>query len=126
MRTEREIFARNLSRIIEGNPNFTKAKIAAELGVSRGTMSDYTSGKAYPRPSKMAELCKILGVSQYDLTTDYYADEEPFVPNREVLSLAKSFYMNPEMRNVFAAIVRLDQSEFEALKAFLNALGKKI
>ena len=126
MKTEREIFARNLSRIIENNPNLNKAKIAAELGVSRGTMSDYTSGKAYPRPSKMTELCKILGVSQYDLTTDHYADEEPFVPNREVLSLAKSFYANAEMRNVFAAIVRLDENEFDALKAFLNALGKKI
>lgn len=126
MKTEREIFARNLRRMIEKNPNLNQARIAAELGVSRGTMSDYTNGKAYPRPSKMTELCKILGVSQYDLTTDHYADEEPFVPNREVLSLAKSFYANAEMRNVFAAIVRLDENEFDALKAFLNALGKKI
>ena len=125
MSKEREIFARNLTRIIERSPNLNKARIAAELGISRGTMSDYTNGKAYPRPSKMAELCKILGVSQYDLTTDFYEEEE-IIPNREVLYLANAFYKNPERRNVFAAIVQLNDSEFEALKSFMKALGKKI
>lgn len=124
MKTEREIFAENLTRMIEKNPDLNKAKIAAELGVSRGTVSDYTSAKAYPRPAKMAKLCEILGVSQYDLTTSHYDEEDGFVPNREVLSIAKEIYKNPDARKIYRAIKGLNTNEIQAVKALLTTLEK--
>lgn len=127
MKTEREIFAENLTRIIESNPDLNKAKIAAELGVSRGTMSDYTNAKAYPRPAKMAKLCEILGVSQYDLTTSHYEKEDGFVPNREVLSIAKEIYKNPEIRKIYHAIMGLSANEIQAIRTLLTTFeeGKR-
>ena len=121
MKTEREIFAENLTKLIEKS-HLNKARIAAELGVSRGTMSDYTNAKAYPRPSKMAKLCEILGVSQYDLTTSHYQEEETFVPNREILSIANEIYENPEARKIYLAIKGLSENEIQAVNALLTTL----
>lgn len=127
MKTEREIFAENLTRLIEKSPNLNKARIAAELGVSRGTMTDYTNANAYPRPARMAKLCEILGVSQYDLTTSHYQEEEDFVPNREILSIAKEIYENTDARNIYLAIKGLSPNEIQAVKALLTTLeeGKR-
>ena len=125
MKTEREIFADNLSRLIEESKTLNKAKIAAELGVSRATLSDYTIGKAYPRPSNMAKLCEILGVSQYDLTTNHYQEQENFIPNRELWDIAKEIYEDPEARRIYTAMRSLSLNEKRMVKAFITALEQE-
>jgi len=122
--TEREIFARNLRRIVNASHR-NSAQIAAELGISRGTFSDYLHCRAYPRPQKMAELCQILGVSQYDLTTDEYAEEGAVCLNREVTALAQNIYENPDARALYTAILKLEEKDIIALKTIVMSLSEK-
>lgn len=121
---EREIFARNLRITIEKS-HLNQAQIAERLGVSRGTMSDYTKGKAFPRPEKMKRLCGILGVSQYDLTTDLYQEEDRFVPNKELLDLAKEIYESPDARAIYTKIRGLDTEEIRAIRTLISKLSDK-
>ena len=121
---EREIFAKNLALIIEKS-HLNQAKIAAELGVSRGTMCDYLHARAYPRPAKLAQLCEILGVSQYDLTTSVYSDDGIFIPNEELLSIAKEIYKNPDARSIYTAIKGLEADEIRMVRALIEKLSKK-
>lgn len=122
-KTEREIFATNLRLTIEKS-HLNQAQIASKLGVSRGTMSDYVHGRAYPRPQKLAQLCDILGVSQYDLTTDFYSDEDQFAPNGELWHIAKEIYDNPDARAIYTAIKGLETDEIRMVRALIEKLRK--
>ena len=121
---EREVFARNL-RITINKSHLNQSQIADRLGVSRGTVSDYTTGKAFPRPEKLKQLCEILGVSQYDLTTDFYQEEDRFVPNKELLALAKEIYENPDARAIYTQIKALDAEGVKAFRTLLSKISEK-
>ena len=65
--TDREIFRRNLSNLI----NETKVKqvdIARYIGISEKTVSAWIAGRGYPRADAMEKLCKFFGVKQSALT----------------------------------------------------------
>lgn len=125
-KTEREIFAANLRGLI-ARSHLSQADIAGRMGISRGTMSDYTRGRAYPRAEKMTKLCEILGVSQYDLTTDHYIAEnkEAFVPNRELMILAREIYENPDARALYILVKQLDKAEQDAIKTIILKLTEQ-
>ena len=125
MCNEREVFANNLRRIIDSSGIWTQSKLAAELEVSKGTMHDYISGKAYPRPARMTRLCQILGVSQYDLTTASYAEEGVTYYNQEVANIAQNIYENPDARGLYTAILELEPEEIQALKIIVMKLKSK-
>lgn len=123
-RTEREIFAKNLRAVVEKS-HLQYKDIAAELGVSRGTMSDYIHARNFPRPEKLAQLCNILGVSQYDLTTDFYSNEEEFVPNGELWHIAKEIHDNPDARAIYTDIKSLEEDEVRMVRTLIQKLKKK-
>lgn len=120
--SEREIFARNLRRIVEAS-HMNSAEIARKLGISRGSFSDYMHGRAYPRPEKLTALCQILNMSQYDLTVDL--GEDDFVPNKEILRIAKEIYGNPDARAIYKAIEGLDSEEIRAIRTLISKLTQK-
>ena len=45
----------------------TKSQIAAEIGVSKPTLSQYLSGRIQPSLLTFAKLCKVLGASADDI-----------------------------------------------------------
>ena len=65
----REIFVKNLRYLMEAK-GITQADICRELEVSSATVSDWCSGKKYPRPDKMQRLADLLGVLFSTLTTE--------------------------------------------------------
>lgn len=65
----RKIFSQNLKRI-SSEKGKTQADIAAALGCSSSTTSDWFSGKKYPRPDKMQRIADFLGVYMSDLTCE--------------------------------------------------------
>lgn len=119
--TEREIFAKNLRFFVEKS-HLNQTQIADRLNVSKGTMSDYVHGRAFPRPEKLTELCEILGVSQYDLTTDFYPDKESFAPTNEMLIIAKELQSDPELRRLYDRIRLLNSDERELVRNLINKL----
>ena len=67
--TDREIFRQNLNEIIR----LQKAKqidIARYIGISEKTVSAWTTGRGYPRPDAMEQLCKFFNIRKSALTDD--------------------------------------------------------
>ena len=122
--TERKVFATNLKKITEKS-YMNQAQIAEKLGVSRGTFSDYLSGKAYPRPEKMKRLSEILGVSLIDLTSDGQPIDEGSKVNSEILKIAHDLYENPDARALYSAIRKLEAVEIEAFRTLILRLNEK-
>jgi transcriptional regulator with XRE-family HTH domain len=65
----REIFVSNLRFLME-EKGITQADICRELNVSSATVSDWCSGKKYPRVATVQRLADLLGVRFSMLTTD--------------------------------------------------------
>ena len=65
----RDIFRRNLSYYMSMR-HVTQGDIVKALGLSQSTVSDWCTGKGYPRPEKMQRLADYLRVTMTDLTDD--------------------------------------------------------
>lgn len=121
-RKAKQIFSQNLRVLIEQS-GLNQSEVAQKLGVSKGTLCDYCHERSYPRPDKLEQLCVILGVSQYDLTTDVSAEED-FVPNTELLALAKDLLDNPEARAVYLATKKLNAADLNAVRYIILQLAE--
>ncbi len=49
------------------NANYTQAETAEKLGVSKGTVSRWESGKSSPRVEQMSMLCKLYKITLGDV-----------------------------------------------------------
>lgn len=67
---QRIVFCENLNRYMRQR-GVTQADIVSELGFSASTVSDWTTGKKYPRVEAMEMLADKLGVQITDLTRPY-------------------------------------------------------
>ena len=121
-KTAKEVFSKNLRLFIERS-HMNQAEIAQKLGVSKGTLCDYCHERSYPRPDKLDKLCVILGVSQYDLTTDANSTES-FMVNSELLSLAKDLQESPEARSVYIELKKLASDDFNAVRHIISKLSE--
>ena len=65
----REIFVKNLRYFMEAK-GISQTDICRALNVSSATVSDWCSGKKYPRIDKMQRLADLLGVNYSTLTTE--------------------------------------------------------
>lgn len=67
--TMREIFVKNLRYLME-KKGITQADICRDLNVSSATVSDWFTGKKYPRVDAMQRLADLFGVRFSTLTTE--------------------------------------------------------
>lgn len=67
--TIREIFVKNLHCLMEAK-GITQADICRALSVSSATVSDWCTGKKYPRVDSIQRLADLLGVRFSTLTTE--------------------------------------------------------
>ena len=65
----REIFVKNLRYLME-KKGITQADICRDLDVSSATVSDWCTGKKYPRVAAMQRLADLFGVRFSTLTTE--------------------------------------------------------
>lgn len=61
-----QIFAKNLKRILEMR-DIEQKKLAADLGFSTATVSDWVNGNKYPKPANMQKLADYLNCKVSDL-----------------------------------------------------------
>lgn len=71
----KEIFSRNLLRLIKMSGK-SQVEVARYVGVSQGTISDWTKGRSYPRMDKVQLLAEYFGVNKSDLVEDVYIAKE--------------------------------------------------
>ena len=80
----KEVFSRNLRRHLEQSGKMQK-EVAAAVGVSTGTFSDWLKGRAYPRMNKVQRLAEYFGIMMSDLVenenvrTETISDKEQLV-----------------------------------------------
>ena len=124
MRSKRKVFSENLQNSIK-NSYLSQAQLAELCGVSRGSFGDWVHGRTFPRPEKLSLLAKALGISEYDLTTDFESERDSYYENHEVANIANELFNDAEARAIYASIARLEPSDRAALKQIISSLGKK-
>lgn len=105
-----EILGRNLRRYIDLSGKLDK-EIAAEIGVSPSTFSEWTKGKKYPRIDKIEMLANYFGIQKSDLIEEQTETENAPPKTREARIISHGVDgMPPEER---AKAVNLFKMMFE-------------
>ena len=114
----REIFVKNLRYLMNAR-GISQADICRELGMSSTTVSDWCTGKKYPRVDAMQRLADLLGVLFSTLTTEGGLQDFEDQQRIEVL------HENPTLRLLFDKQRRLDEADLNAVLAVVNAISKE-
>ena len=114
----REIFVRNLRYLMNAR-GISQADICRELGMSSTTVSDWCTGKKYPRVDAMQRLADLLGVLFSTLTTEGGLQDFEDQQRIEVL------HENQTLRLLFDKQCRLDETDLNAVLAVVNAISKE-
>ena len=114
----REIFTKNLRYLMEAK-GITQADICRELDVSSATVSDWCSGKKYPRPDKMQRLADLLGVLFSTLTT------EGGIQDYEDRQRLEALHQNPKLRMLFDLQMGLKPQSLDAVTAVVKEIAKE-
>lgn len=88
-------FVNNLKKLMEENDK-TQNDIAQIAGVSQGTVSDWLTGKKYPRMDKIQKITDFFGLPITALVNDGKAQTYYFNP--ETAQLAQAAANDPDMR----------------------------
>jgi transcriptional regulator with XRE-family HTH domain len=114
----KEIFAKNLRYLMESK-GITQADICRALDVSSATVSDWCSGKKYPRTDKIQHLADMLGVLFSTLTT------ENGISDYEDMQRLEALHQNPTLCLLFDKQKKLDEPDLNAVLAVVNAISKE-
>ena len=116
--TAREIFVKNLRFFMESR-DVTQADICRELGVSSATVSDWCTGKKYPRIDAMQKLADLLGVRYSTLTTESgmrdYADQERL----------EALHKDPRLGLLFDRTRKMSSADVDAILAITASILKE-
>ena len=114
----REIFVRNLRYFMEVR-GISQADICRELDVSSATVSDWCSGKKYPRIDKMQRLADLLGVNYSTLTTETglqdYKDQQRL----------ETLHQDPRLGLLFDRTRKMTSEDVETMLAVAASILKE-
>lgn len=119
---EKEIFSENLRYYIKQSGK-NQSMIAAEMGVSRGTFSDWVNGRVYPRMNKVEMLAEYFGINKSDLVEEKNENNDYYL-NKEVANLAQELYDNPDARALFSASRKLSKDDILVVKNLIDRLTR--
>lgn len=114
----REIFTKNLRYLMEAK-GITQADICRELDVSSATVSDWCSGKKYPRPDKMQWLADLLGVLFSTLTT------EGGIQDYEDRQRLEALHQDPRLGLLFDRTRKMSHEDVETMLAVAASILKE-
>jgi transcriptional regulator with XRE-family HTH domain len=97
----------------------TQADICRELNVSSATVSDWCTGKKYPRVDAMQRLADLLGVRFSTLTT------ENGLTDYEDQQRIEALHQNPKLRLLFDIQKKLSDSDLNAVLGVTQAIAKE-
>ena len=116
--TAREIFVKNLRYFMEAR-GVSQADICRELDVSSATVSDWCSGKKYPRIDAMQRLADLLGVKYSTLTT------ESGIQDYEDIQIVEALHQNPKLRMLFSIQMGLRPQSLDAVTAIVKEIAQE-
>lgn len=121
--TMREIFARNLKRLLEMNDK-QPADIVRDLGIPFSTVSNWVNGEKFPRMGKIEMLANYLGVEKSDLLEDKGdAVPESYYLNDDARDLARFLFDNPDYKALFDASRKVSREDLETVQKIIEKFG---
>lgn len=114
-----EIFSRNLKFYVIKSGK-TQTQVATDIGVSKGTFSDWCSGRSHPRMDRVQQLAEYFGVSKTNLLEngDGRFESEYAIVSRVVKG-------RPMLRELYYATVELSDEDLEYIVKLANRLGRR-
>lgn len=115
-----EIFARNLKFFVIRSGQ-TQSQIAQALGVSKGTFSDWCSGRSLPRMNRVQQIADYFGISKSELVEDGKSDFEG-----DTAKLIRKINTNPQLKKLLCTAAKLNNADLALAVKLLERLdGKK-
>ena len=116
--TMREIFVKNLRFLMDAR-GINQADICRELSVSSATVSDWCTGKKYPRVDAMQRLADLLGVRFSTLTT------ENGLQDYEDQQRLEALHQNPALGLLFDRTRKMSHADVETMLAVAASILKE-
>ena len=108
--------AKNLKKYIAKSGK-GRTRVAADLGISYSTLTDWINGSKYPRINNIEKLANYFGVSKSDLIEDF---EEIKKDNDALATIIVKLRMNKELVEVVEKLISLDKAKLESLSRLLD------
>jgi transcriptional regulator with XRE-family HTH domain len=115
----REIFVRNLRYLMNAR-GISQADICRELGMSSTTVSDWCTGKKYPRVDAMQRLADLLGVMFSTLTT------EGGIQNFEDQQRIEALHQNPRLGLLFDHTMKMKSADVDFMIQMAERIVKEL
>lgn len=115
----REIFVRNL-RYFMDMKGITQADICRELEVSSATVSDWCTGKKYPRVDKLQRLADLLNVRFSSLTT------EGGLQDYEDQQRLEALHQNPRLGLLFDHARKMREEDVDFMVQMAERIVKEL
>lgn len=94
-----------------------RTKVAADLGISYSTLTDWVNGNKYPRIHNVEKLAKYFNVSKSDLIENF---EDIKKDNDALATIIVKLRMNKELLEVVEKLVSLDKAKLKSLSSLLD------
>lgn len=117
----KEVFAKNLQYYLNISGK-TQKEVAQEVGVSAPTMSDWVSGKKYPRIDKIELLAKQFGILKSDLIENKSEAHKEMQKNNDTLAgIIIRMRTDSDFFSLVEKLNNLDKQKLEGVNHMINA-----
>lgn len=114
-----EIFANNLKFYVMKSGR-TQSQIATDLGVSKGTFSDWTSGRSHPRMNRVQQIADYFGISKSELVENGKRGLDG-----EMGQIIRKIDMNPLLKELLYTAANLSDNDLELAIKLLDRMDGK-
>lgn len=118
------IFSKNLKAYLS-EFDMTQADLAARLGVSTQSVSNWCKGAKSPRMDKVDAMCSIFHCKRSDLMQDHHETEDKYYLNPKTREIAQEIYENKDLSLLFDAARDASPEDLQTVHTMLSALKKK-
>ena len=112
-------FAKNLRELMDSSNN-TQEDIAKICGVSQQTVSDWLTGKKYPRMDKVQSILDHFNIPMTALVNDGKGPAEQYYLDPETARLAQELKDNPNYRVLMDASRTLSPEAVKEVMKFID------
>lgn len=106
-RSQTEIFADNLSRIL-ANKNMSQNQLSKKIEVSAMSVNAWCRGLSMPRNDKIDRMCQVLNVTRNDLLQDKAAAPNLSVPAAHPVRILGAICAGDGLRHTYASMLIKD------------------
>ncbi len=119
----KEEFAKNLKYYYKLK-GCSQKEIAEYVGVSTGTVCDWTKGRSYPRMDKIQKLAEFLDCKKSDLIEERSLENEYYI-STVTRELYDELLKNPQAVELFRKLSKLSPEEIEIINSLVDKFSKE-